>query len=73
MENNETNGQRLKRLRKEKGLTQDQLAELVGLNARAIKAYEQDYRNLGGAAADTVCDLADVLGVSVKQLLGREN
>lgn len=73
MENNETNGQRLKRLRKEKGLTQGQLAELAGLNLRTLQHYEQDSKDIGQAAALTVCDIADVLGVSVKQLLGREN
>ena len=69
---NETNGQRLQRIRNERGLSQGQLAALVDLNTRAIKAYEQDYRNLGGAAADTVCTIAHVLGVSVEYLLGRE-
>lgn len=41
MNNSETFKVRLKRTRKNKNLTQEQLAEAVGLGARTIGRYEQ--------------------------------
>lgn len=59
--------ERLKRFRKEKGLTQVQLAELTGITARQIQNYE------GGKARprlDAAEKLAKALNVSADELLG---
>lgn len=39
MENKETLGKRIAMLRKEKGLTQEQLAEKVGVSAQAVSKW----------------------------------
>lgn len=53
----------LKALRKNAGLTQQELAEASGISLRAIRAYEQGQLNLVKASADSVARLQSVLGV----------
>ena len=59
--------ERLKALRKDKGLSQDQLAKEVGLTHTAIGLWEQDKRvpNL-----DAVISLAKFFDVSIDFLAG---
>ena len=59
-------GNRIKELRKSKGLTQKQLAEKVDVNAVTITRYENDDRepNLG-----TLQLIAETLNVTVNELL----
>lgn len=66
----ETFGQRLARLRKEKGLTQEEVASRIVISPQAVSKWEN-----GNSEPDisTLNQLADILGVSVDQLLGREN
>lgn len=59
----------LKRIRKESGLTQTQLAEASGVNVRMIQHYEQGFKDINQASAFTVYRLAETLGVSVGELL----
>lgn len=60
---------RLKKLRKEKGLTQKELAGLVGCEVVLISRYE---RGEGLPKFDTLVTLADALHVSTDELaLGR--
>ena len=40
------NGSRLKKLRKEKGLTQGQLGEMLGVGKSAICCYEKELRQI---------------------------
>ena len=55
------------RLRKERGLTQEQLGQLVGVSAQAVSKWEK-----GGAPdVDLLPVLADRLGVSMDALFGR--
>ena len=65
----ETNGQRLARIRKEKGYTQDQLAKKIGTIQAIISDYERDRTRL---QADMALRLALVLNVSTDELLGRK-
>lgn len=58
----------LKILRKEKGLTQTQLANAVGLGRQAYAYYEKGERE---PSPETLCKLADFFGVTVDELLGR--
>ncbi len=67
MENKETLGKRIAMLRKEKGLTQEQLAEKVGVSAQAVSKWEND----ASCPDITLLPLlADILGVTVDELLG---
>ena len=67
MENKETLGKRIAALRKEKGLTQEQLAEKVGVSAQAVSKWENDV----SCPDITILPLlADLLGVTVDELLG---
>jgi transcriptional regulator with XRE-family HTH domain len=60
-------GDRLAELRKIRGLTQVQLAELLGSTQRAITYYENeaDY-----PPVETIVQLAKILGVTTDELLG---
>jgi transcriptional regulator with XRE-family HTH domain len=62
----ETLGQRLARLRKERGLTQKQVAESTGLIQELVSSYELDKLRLN---SDMVLRFAEVLDVSADELL----
>lgn len=59
---------KLKILRKNKGLTQTQVANAVGIGRQAYAYYEKGERE---PSPETLCKLADFFGVSVDELLGR--
>jgi transcriptional regulator with XRE-family HTH domain len=63
----ETLGQRIARLRKERGYTQVQLAEKIGITQDLISAYELDKL---GMQAQMVVRFAKALAVSTDELLG---
>jgi len=60
-------GERLTSIRKARGLTQVQLAEVAGTTQRAISYYETE---AGFPPAPAVIDLAKALQVSTDELLG---
>lgn len=58
----------VKRIRREKGLTQEQLADAVGVSPQAVSKWEaQSYPD-----AQLIPAIADVLGVTTDELFGRE-
>jgi len=59
---------RLKQLRLDKQLRQEQVARLVGVSKGAISTYETDIRQL---SYDVLIRLANLYRVSVDYLLGR--
>lgn len=59
----------LKRLRKEKGLTQVELAERLNLSQATIASWESGLRR---PDLDFLPTIADFYGVSVDDLLGRD-
>ena len=61
--------QRLKMLRKDKHLTQSQVAQRIGVTASMVSSYETDIRL---PSYEVMLRIADVFGVSVDYLLGRE-
>ena len=61
-------GARLARIRKERGLSQTELAERVGVIQRVVSHYETGRTRI---PTETLFKLADVLNVSVYELLGR--
>ena len=63
-------GLRLRELREKKRLSQQQLADWLGLTRPSISNYEN---NTQTPPADTLVRLADIYGVSVDYLLGVKN
>ena len=61
--------QSLKKLRLEKGLTQSQLAEALGISKSAISMYECGNRE---PELDVLEQFADFFGVDLNALAGRE-
>ena len=61
-----TTGERIRTIRKAKGMTQEQLGELIGVKKAAINKYEKDKINL---KASTLAAIAKALGVSPVSLL----
>lgn len=59
----------LKRIRKEKGLTQKQLADISGVNLKMIQKYETGERDINHAQALTVIKLAYALNSTYINLL----
>jgi len=60
--------ERLKQLRLEKDLRQDQLAKLVHVEKSSISMYENDVRQ---PSYEVLLRYADIFGVSADYLLGR--
>lgn len=60
--------ERIAELRRERGLTQEQLGQPLGVSAQAVSKWEK-----GGAPdVELLPALADQLGVTVDALFGRE-
>lgn len=66
---NESIGTIIMRLRKEHGMTQEQLANALGITFQAVSKWEN---GVSSPDISTLPLLADLFGVSVDQLLGRE-
>lgn len=64
-----TFGGRLQQVRRAAGLSQEQLAELVGMSRQAVSKWETDQ---AAPDIDKLALLCGVLGVSADELLGRE-
>lgn len=67
MESKQTLGKRIATLRKAQGLTQEQLAEKVGVSAQAVSNWEND---MTCPDITTIPLLADIFGVTTDELLG---
>ena len=61
-------GQRLKKIREEKGLTQKQFAERIGSTERGIQRYEAGDRE---PAFRVILSILDNIDVDANYLLGR--
>lgn len=59
----------LKRIRKSRKLTQEQLAVLSGVNIRSIRSYEQGDNDLASARGETLQSLAHALDCTIEELL----
>jgi transcriptional regulator with XRE-family HTH domain len=66
-EKQETTGERMARLRRERGITQVELAEILGLAQPMISAYENGGLRLHG---ELIIELTKILDISADQLLG---
>ena len=65
----ETFGQRFARLRKAKGLTQDEVAAKVNVSSQAVSKWEND---INMPDVGILLKLAGILGVTADELLGAE-
>ncbi len=63
----ETTGQRISRIRKQNGLTQRELAKLIGINQALITDYERGKLRLH---AEMLARFAISLGVTTDELIG---
>jgi transcriptional regulator with XRE-family HTH domain len=66
-EEKETAGQRITRLRKERGITQTELAERVGVTQPMISGWERGDLRLHG---ELITQLCQIFGVSADEILG---
>lgn len=64
------NGKRLKELRKNKGLNQTELGDILGVSKSSICCYENGTRT---PTIETIIDLMHLFGVSADYLLGADN
>jgi transcriptional regulator with XRE-family HTH domain len=69
-ENDKQIGLRLKTVRKEAGLTQQQLAKRLGIPYQSVGQWERGIRN---PKIETLQAIADAIGVSLDYLLGNVN
>lgn len=69
MESKTTMGRRIADLRKQKGMTQEQLANQVGVTAQAVSKWEND---LSCPDISVLPQLSEALGVTTDELLGKE-
>lgn len=60
---------KLKRIRKQCGMTQDELAAESGVSANTIKAYERKSKNLNKAQFDIIMKLAKALKCEISDLV----
>jgi transcriptional regulator with XRE-family HTH domain len=67
-EESETIAQRLGRLRREKGITQVEMAERLGISQPIVSDYERGELRLHG---ELIVKLAEILDCSTDELLGR--
>jgi len=68
LKDNTNLGKNIKLLRKQKGLTQVQLAEMVGCSQTMITTCENNRKK---PSVSTLAQLADALGVSIDQVIGK--
>jgi transcriptional regulator with XRE-family HTH domain len=62
-------GARLRELRRQAGLTQQQLARAAGVTTGAVRRWERARRTMLSSSAVKLCD---ALGVTAGQLIGTE-
>lgn len=69
MMNNKTLGEMISSLRKEKGMTQSELAEKMNVTDKAVSKWE---RNLSCPDVNTIPKLAEIFGISVDELFNAQ-
>lgn len=65
-----TLGERIKKARQDKGLTQAELGKLLGSTDATVNRYEKDIRK---PDPDTLVNISKILNVSVNWLLGQDD
>ena len=67
---NKSMGEIISTLRKEKGMTQKELADLLNITDKAVSKWERD---LACPDTMTIPKLAEILGISVEELLNAKS
>lgn len=67
---NKSMGEKISSLRKEKGMTQNDLAEKMNVTDKAVSKWE---RNLSCPDINSIQKLAEVLGTTVEELLNAQS
>ena len=62
-------GDRLRNLRKEKGLTQAELGDMLGVKKSVVCLYEKEKRN---PSIESIIDMVQIFNVTADYLLGTE-
>lgn len=62
-------GARLRKLRIEKGMNQQMLADMVGVSKSSISCYEKETRS---PKSETIIDFIQIFGVNADYLLGSD-
>ena len=60
------------RIMKEKGLTQGEIAKRLGLSKGSVVSGQISPKNASTLSADRLVEYADILGVSIDELIGRQ-
>ena len=68
--NNQSMGDMISTLRKEKGMTQKDLADRLNITDKAVSKWE---RNLAFPDTATIPGLAEILGISVEELMNAKS
>lgn len=63
---------KLKEMRMEKSLTQEQLSKRSGVSIRTIQAYECGLRRIDGATLETLCRFAIALDCRIRDIIEGE-
>ena len=63
-------GEKIKKLRNDKGLTLDQLAKVTGSSKSYI--WELENKSISKPSAEKLAKIANVLGVTTEYLIGKE-
>lgn len=67
---NKSMGEIVSTLRKEKGMTQKQLADMLSITDKAVSKWERD---IAWPDTQTIPKLAEILGVSVEELMNAKS
>lgn len=67
---NKTMGEIISTLRKEKGMTQKELADMLSITDKAVSKWERD---LACPDTQTIPKLAEILGISVEELMNAKS
>lgn len=60
---------KLKQIRKLKGLSQNELAKRCNISVKSVQAYEQEVRKLEKANKNTIFKICEILNCRVKDIL----
>lgn len=63
---------KLKKIRLIRGFTQNEVAELSGVNIKSIAVYEQEPERINKASVETIILLAESLGCEIDDLIDRD-
>ncbi|ANY74553.1 Transcriptional regulator [Paenibacillus lactis] len=63
-----TYGSRIAKLREQKGWTQEELSELIGISRASLSHYEQNRRKPN---LETLTRLADIFETTIDKIIGR--